>query len=72
DVYRMAGHAAELRNGDDALVIETSVDPEPDVVGTYEPGEAFTFLGGTDALDGPRLYLTGTTPGAWTLTLRPA
>ncbi|PUB32172.1 hypothetical protein C8K30_101693 [Promicromonospora sp. AC04] len=72
DVYRMAGHAAELRSGDDAVVIETSVDPEPDVVGTYAPGEAFSFLGGTDALSGPRLYLTGATPGVWTLTLRPA
>lgn len=72
DVYRMTGHAAELRSGDDGLVIETSVDPEPEVVGTYAPGEAFTFLGGTDALDGPRLYLTGTTPGAWTLSLRRA
>lgn len=68
----MVGHAAELRNGDDAIAIETSVGPEPEVVGTYAPGEACTFLGGTDALDGPRLYLTGTTPGAWTLTLRPA
>ncbi|GHH67568.1 hypothetical protein [Promicromonospora soli] len=72
DGYRMAGHAAELRSGDDAIVIETSVDPEPEVVGTYEPGEAYTFLGGTDALGGPRLYLTGTSPGTWTLTLRPA
>ncbi|WP_129784734.1 hypothetical protein [Promicromonospora panici] len=72
NVYRMAGHSAELRSGDDALVIETSAKPEPDVVGTYAPGEAFEFLGGTDALDGPRLYLTGTTPGAWTLGLRRA
>jgi hypothetical protein len=72
DVYRMTGHTAELRSGDDAVLIETSVDPEPGVVGTYAPGEAFTFLGGTDALDGPRLYLTGTTPGSWTLSLRRA
>ncbi|WP_420112342.1 hypothetical protein [Pseudactinotalea sp.] len=70
--YRMTGRRAELRNGSDAVVIETSLDPDPEVPGFYAPGEAFTFLGGTDALGGPRLYLSCTAPTTWTLTLRSA
>lgn len=68
DVYRMSGKRAELRNGGDAVVIETSLEPGT-VRPFYAPGEAFEFLGGSDALDGPRLYLTGTAPSAWTLRL---
>lgn len=29
----------------------------------YRPGEEYEFLGGTDAMDGPRLYVTGRAPG---------
>lgn len=72
ETYRMTGRRAELRNGSDAVVIETSLDPEPDPPGFYSPGEAYSFLGGTDALNGRRLYLAGTTPSTWTLTLRSA
>jgi hypothetical protein len=28
-----------------------------------QPGEAYTFLGGTDAVGGPRLYLPFAVPG---------
>lgn len=72
ETFRMSGRRAELRNGSDAVVIETSLDPEREVPGFYAPGEAFTFLGGTDALGGPRLYFTGTAPTSWTLTLHSA
>lgn len=72
EVYRPLSGVVELRKGRDAVVIETSVGPGADMAGWYDPGEAYTFLGGTDALAGPRLYLTGTTPGTWTLTLRRA
>lgn len=72
DLYRMSSGVAELRRGSDAVVIETDLDPEPDIVGEYLPGEAYSFLGGTDALTGPRLYLTGRSPGSFTLTLRAA
>jgi hypothetical protein len=72
DIFRMSSGVAELRRGSDAVVISTTLDPEPDVLGGYLPGEAYSFLGGTDALAGPRLYLTGRSPGSFTLTLRAA
>ncbi|WP_156253024.1 hypothetical protein [Pseudactinotalea terrae] len=68
--YRMTGRRAELRNGSDAVVIETTIGAAAGPAGFYAPGEAFSFLGGTDALDGPRLYLTGTVPTTWRVTLR--
>lgn len=37
--------------------------------GFYEPGEEYRYLGGTDALGGPRLYLTAAVPGTLTVTL---
>jgi hypothetical protein len=33
----------------------------------YEPGEVYTFLRGTDAVGGVRVYVTGRTPGRHTL-----
>ncbi|MBA8795074.1 hypothetical protein FHX74_002702 [Friedmanniella endophytica] len=40
----------------------------------YEPGEAYGFLGGTDAVGGPRLYLPLSSPGlvGVVITSRPA
>lgn len=62
DVWRLSGYEAVLRNGDDTVVITTDLPPRHDVVGRYLPGEVYTFLGGTDALGGPRLYLSATAP----------
>jgi hypothetical protein len=36
----------------------------------YRPGEAYEFLGGTDALGGPRLYLTWSSPGTAAVRIR--
>ena len=38
----------------------------------YHPGEAYTFLGGTDAVGGKRLYLTWASPGTTTVSITPA
>ncbi|WP_433797308.1 hypothetical protein [Actinoplanes sp. CA-252034] len=37
---------------------ETASESEP----SYHPGEDYEFLGGTDAADGVRLYVTGKAP----------
>lgn len=63
---------ARYRVGDDA--IEFGIDADPGAVvpaaAGYLPGEDYAYLGGTDALDGPRVYLTGTTPGRASILLR--
>lgn len=40
--------------------------------GGYHPGEDYTYLGGSDALGGPRVYVTGSVPGRSTLQIRRA
>jgi hypothetical protein len=37
--------------------------PASSSVPTYEPGEEYRFLGGTDAATGELLYLAGRVPG---------
>jgi hypothetical protein len=36
----------------------------------YEPGEEYSYLGGTDAVGGERLYLAGRAPSRLTVLLR--
>jgi len=54
--------------GDDALEIGPGTGSSAPAA--YLPGEDYDYLGGTDALGGPRLYVTGTTPGRATFTVR--
>ncbi len=49
----------------DGTRMAVMVTPEPvsTVRAAYSPGEAYTFVGGTDALGGRRLYVTWESPG---------
>ncbi|MVA77194.1 hypothetical protein GC722_14340 [Auraticoccus sp. F435] len=59
------------RCGGDVIEFGPGRPAEPGVPVGYSPGEAYTFLGGTDALPGPRVYVVGRAPGRWHLDLRP-
>lgn len=59
---------ARYRVGADA--IEVGPGTGLSAAAGYLPGEDYDYLGGTDALGGPRLYVTGTTPGRVTVSLR--
>src|SRR5699024_4805072 len=65
DQAKLSSGAVGYRVGDDELRVartELSVPAvDPVVPAFYHPGEAYTATGGTDALTGPRLYLTGRT-----------
>ncbi len=56
------------RIGDAA--IEFAAAPVHGGRGGYVPGEDYTYLGGTDAMIGPRVYLSGRTPGRSVVTIR--
>lgn len=62
--------ATTIRRGGDTVVLEPDAASAADVAPFYEPGEAFTFLGGTDAVHGTRLYLTWRSPAAVRLGIR--
>ncbi|HUX69616.1 MAG TPA: hypothetical protein VMV41_03805, partial [Cellulomonadaceae bacterium] len=67
--HRLAPSPAVVRDGSAALTVTAlpSGDSSPAV---YSPGEAYEFLGGTDAVGGQRLYLTWSSPGSLRVTLR--
>ncbi|WP_154794078.1 hypothetical protein [Occultella kanbiaonis] len=55
--------------GSDTLTFGPGNGSGADRPAEYHPGEAYTFLGGTDALAGPRVYVTGRTSEPVTLTI---
>ncbi|HEY9323432.1 MAG TPA: hypothetical protein VIP50_00740 [Agromyces sp.] len=58
------------RVGGDAVVIEGGEGYRGDGTPRYVPGEDYAFLGATDAATGPRVYLTGRSPGRVVFSLR--
>ncbi len=50
--------------------IEIAADTDGSGVARYRPGEDYEYLGGTDALGGPRAYVTGRAPGTTRVSLR--
>lgn len=58
DRWLLSGNAC-YQVGSSAIEVS---GPPPTGVGFYQPGEAYGFLGGTDAVGGPRLYLPFTAP----------
>ncbi|WNB87084.1 hypothetical protein [Cellulomonas sp. ATA003] len=63
------GEARYTRDGR-TLVVGPGFGSGLDRPAVYRPGEAYTFLGGTDALGGTRLYVTWRSPGTVTVRLR--
>ncbi|UFU07674.1 hypothetical protein [Ruania halotolerans] len=61
---------AVYRVGDDEITVGPGRGSGLDRPPVYHPGEAYTFLGGTDALTGPRVYLTGRTSTPVSVTIR--
>lgn len=67
--YRMAGAPVVVRGPGPALSV--TAWPAGDAsAAVYSPGEAYEFLGGTDAVGGPRLYVTWTSPGVQRIEIR--
>ena len=61
--YLLAEGEGSYRVGEDAIVFGPGGGSSPQQPAQYDPGEAYTFLNGTDALTWPRVYITGRTPG---------
>ena len=67
--YLLAGEGS-YRVGEDTIVFGPGGGSGPQQPAQYDPGEAYTFLNGSDALTWPRVYITGRTPGITQITLR--
>jgi hypothetical protein len=70
DSYLLAEGEGSYRVGEDVIVFGPGGGSGPQQPARYGPGEAYTFLNGTDALTWPRAYITGRTPGITQITLR--
>ncbi|WP_454778246.1 hypothetical protein [Georgenia muralis] len=68
--YELVDGLARYVQGGQALVVGPGLGSGPDRPALYRPGEVYTFLGGTDALGGTRLYLTWRSPGTVAVSLR--
>ena len=70
DSYLLVEGEGSYRVAEDAIVFGPGGGSGPQQPAQYDPGEAYTFLSGTDALTWPRVYITGRTPGITQITLR--
>lgn len=68
DGYRLTGGLGRYVVGDEAIEFGPGASDAPR--GFYRPGEDYDYLGASDALGGPRVYLTGRSPGAVRFSLR--
>lgn len=60
------------RVGSDEIVFGPGNGSGPDRPPLYRPGQDYSFLDGTDATAGEHVYITGRSPGSFTLTLQAA
>lgn len=67
--HRLAGGPAVVRGGSSALTV-TALPGGDSSPAVYSPGDAYEFLGGTDAVGGQRIYVTWSSPGTQRVTLR--
>jgi hypothetical protein len=67
--FHLVTGAADVVVGGTTLRVEQPTGADPASPPVYRPGEAYEFLGGTDALAGPRLYLTWSSPGTTTVRI---
>ncbi|MBZ2194926.1 hypothetical protein [Occultella gossypii] len=69
DAYELVEGTGSYTVGSDTLTFGPGNGSGADRPPEYHPGEAYTFLGGTDAMAGPRVYVTGRTSEPITLTI---
>ncbi|HEX8510171.1 MAG TPA: hypothetical protein VF635_11855 [Propionibacteriaceae bacterium] len=70
DCYELVEGFGCYRVGTDTITFGPGQGSAPERPPRYDPGESYTFLHGTDAKSGPRVYVTGMTPGRCVLLLR--
>jgi hypothetical protein len=56
--------------GGDVIEFGPGSAADPDAPPVYNPGENYTYLRGTNATEGIKVYITGRTRGTRRLTLR--
>ena len=70
EAFQLTSGTGSYRVGDDVIEFGPGIPADPDNPPSYNPGEAYRYLAGTNATDGVRVYITGRTRGTHRFTLR--
>lgn len=69
-VYQLVSSMGRYSVGADTIEFGPGSAADPDTPPEYNPGENYTYLRGTNATEGIKVYITGRTRGTRRLTLR--
>ncbi|WP_461164679.1 hypothetical protein [Arthrobacter sp. R4-81] len=69
-VYQLVDSMGRYSVGADVIEFGPGSAADPDTPPVYNPGENYTYLRGTNATEGTKVYITGRTRGTRRLTLR--
>lgn len=68
--FQLTGRTGRYTVGGDAIEFGPGTPQDADSPAGYNPGEGYRYLGGTNATEGLKVYITGRTAGPHRLTLR--
>ena len=68
--FRLVDGTGSYRMGRDVIEFGPGLPPDPDAPAAYNPGESYRYLGGTNAADGVKVYISGWTTGRYLFTFR--
>jgi len=68
--YQLVAGTGTYTVGGDTIEFGPGAPADPDAAPSYNPGENYKYLGGTNATAGLKVYITGRTRGTWKLTLK--
>jgi len=68
--FRLVDGTGSYRMGRDVIEFGPGLPPDPDAPAVYNPGESYRYLGGTNAADGVKVYITGWTTGRYLFTFQ--
>lgn len=69
-VYVLTAGMGSYRAGNDVIDFGPGVAGHPDSPAIYNPGEAYRYLGGTNATDGLKVFIAGRTVGTTVVNVR--
>ena len=68
--YQLVSGTGTYRVGADVIEFGPGLPADPDTPAAYNPGESYRYLGGTNAANGTKVYITGRTSGRHRFTVR--
>jgi hypothetical protein len=68
--FQLVSGTGTYRVGRDVIAFGPGLPADPDAPAAYNPGESYRYLGGTNAAEGIKVYITGRTSGTRAFTFQ--